>query len=213
MEDLKFEIAKKEQLDEILEFLLDSFRKDEPISRAVGMTREDGYQIIKDLVEEGLAGPVSFVCTNEENQIVGVRLNAVIDMKDKKFKSEPAPEKQYTDVARTIDSFLDVICEDLPQLLPDCNKLLKFIIVSVHPNYQRRGIARKLVELSMDKGKELGCEYVSTAATAINSQKMFEKLQFKTLRIIEHKDFCQNGRQLICCDDGTTCGKLMVKKL
>lgn len=87
MEDLKFEIAKKEQQNEILEFLLTYFPEDEPISRSIGMTHKDGYELFKDLVKEGLANPVTFLCPKREwsylkmkDVVIGCHLNSIIGL-------------------------------------------------------------------------------------------------------------------------------------
>jgi len=215
MDGLKFEIAKKEQENEILEFLLKFFREDEPISRSIKMSRDDGYTLFKDLVKEGLQSPVSFVCLNETGEVIGCRLNSVVDLKNKtpEHEYDVQPNPNYTAVSQKIERFLDEICKDLHSFIPDCKKYMKFLMVSVHPKYQRRGIAKKLIELSMDMAKNSDCDYIVVAATAFNSQQLFKKLQFDTLRTIDHKDFLEDQQPVFNCDDGTNCAKLMAKKL
>ncbi len=83
----------------------------------------------------------------------------------------------------------------------------------MRPDYYRKGIAQRLIEMNIKAGKEAGCDAALTTATSHKSQQLFgKKLGFETTRTIMHSDFLdENGEQIFNCKDGiTNCGKLMV---
>jgi len=87
-------------------------------------------------------------------------------------------------------------------------------LVSVRHDYQRQGIASKLIALSLEKAREVHCQCVVTTATARQSQLMFQKLGFELKRTLMHEQFRDDqNRQIFCCDDGTDCGQLFVTKI
>jgi GNAT superfamily N-acetyltransferase len=86
----------------------------------------------------------------------------------------------------------------------DVHRLLYWIVLSVDGTFKRRGIARKLLTLNLDKARQLGCQGAVTEASAFNSQQLFNKLGYETLKEIYHKDWTSDdGRRIFNCKDGT----------
>ena len=80
--------------------------------------------------------------------------------------------------------------------------------------YGRRGIASKLVELSMENARALGCTGALATLTAYASQCLFLKAKFEILKVINHEAFVDdNGKRLINCKDGTNKGQLVFKRI
>lgn len=224
---IRVEPARLQQRDAILHFLLDHFRLEEPLCHALHLTSIDAQKFFGDMVDRGLLKSVSFVALNDQNDIVGCRMNELItlpivkkppcDDEHPQNPSCPSRRCHWPPAVKKLSDFLDYLTRDIDKLLPaGTNSIMKFAAVSVHPDYQRRGIATRLIDASMSLAKERGCEYVFTGATAYRSQQLFEtKLGFQTLRIVEHKDYLDpdTGVPMFKCDDGTTCAKLLVKKL
>uniref|UniRef100_A0A915JGL2 aralkylamine N-acetyltransferase n=1 Tax=Romanomermis culicivorax TaxID=13658 RepID=A0A915JGL2_ROMCU len=215
-QELIYEVAKIDQRQELVDFIVDHFCRDEPISRSLNMSRENSVNLVNGLVDEGLSKPISFVCLNKDRKIVGCRLNALIDKDDQNNRQENRKENRqnHSKIELFIENFLEKLGENFDQNLEGCRKYLKFILVSVDANYQRRGIATKLIELSIAKAKEIGCQFIAVAATANRSQKMFQKLGFQKIKSIMHENYLdENGQQIFKCDDGTNCGEFYVLKL
>lgn len=104
--------------------------------------------------------------------------------------------------------------EGLWQLIPNCDQILKFHIVSVRPDYYRKGIAQTSIEKSIQLARVLDLNGCLSTCTAFNSQQLFEKLGFNTLRSVAHSDYKDDeGRQIMKCHDKTECAKLMFMPL
>lgn len=212
MEGLTITIPTLENKNQLVDYLLVHFKDQEPITRSLQLTDQDANAFFSDIVNEGMEYPVSFVVFNEKNEIVGCRLNTIYDKNEKDHDTAAAAE--YALGPRHIARLLKTLLDGFENLLPDFNKAMQFVTVSVHPNYQRRGIAQKLVELSMRKAAEFQCDFIIVTATAVRSQKLFEKLGFRTVKQIKYTEFLdESGRQVFNCDDGTESAKLMVKDL
>lgn len=211
MEPLSYRLAKIDDHGSIMEHLMNYFRTEEPLCQAIKATREDTYDIFNDMIRESLSKPISFICVNQCEDIVGCRLNSLIDTSDRAANFDRV--RKYNENISKIDTFLNLLGQGLERMLPEC-KILKFLIVSVRPDYQKKGIATRLIRMSMDKARELDCLYVCTLSVSSKSQALFKKLNFDTLKVIEHKNYLdENGSQIFVCGGDTTCGKLMVKKL
>ncbi len=50
--------------------------------------------------------------------------------------------------------------------LNECSKAVKFLVVSVHANHLRKGIAETAMRLSCEQGKKFGCTHAIAEATA-----------------------------------------------
>ena len=100
---------------------------------------------------------------------------------------------------------------------PNCKstiEVLSFLMVAVHKDYRRCGLGRKLIQKSLEIGKKLGCDFVKCEAVALSSQTLYEQMGFQTVKVVQHKEWLTTeGKQIFVCDDGTTCGKLMLSKL
>ena len=90
-------------------------------------------------------------------------------------------------------------------------RVMSFVMVGVRRDLRRCGLARKLVQHSIKVAREAGCTLVKSEAVALSSQRLYEQLNFSDVKIIQHADWKdQNGKPIFNCNDGTTCGKLMI---
>lgn len=86
-----------------------------------------------------------------------------------------------------------LIAED--GMIKDC---ISFGPLSVHPDYQRRGIGKALIEHSFEKAKEMGASIVVILGHPANYVA---------------RGFVSCIRKNICFDDGYFCSALLVKEL
>ena len=101
-----------------------------------------------------------------------------------------------------------------PVKTPSNPTLLSFIILCVRREYRRRGMARRMVEKSIRIARKLGCALVKCEAAVANSQRLFDQMQFITVKEIKYADWLrEDGKQVFTYDDGSTCARLMLFKL
>lgn len=98
----------------------------------------------------------------------------------------------------------------------------------------RRGIGMRLVELSIALGRVEGADAITTTATALRSQRLFQRvgllllglvalgmekergmqLGFETLREVAYDEYKKDGARVFeSLHDGATSGKLMLLRL
>uniref|UniRef100_A0A915KAL2 aralkylamine N-acetyltransferase n=1 Tax=Romanomermis culicivorax TaxID=13658 RepID=A0A915KAL2_ROMCU len=218
-QNFRYELAGTDRFEEIVNFLLNNFCKDEPCLQSLASRRNKSHNefLMRDhmtrVVSDSLKDPVSFICVNPvDNKIIGCRLN-VLETRDQWTgrKNEKVDQK----LTNYMYKFLDSLRVDLFEMFPDCLKLLKFRILSVEKSFQGRGIGRKLTEISLEAAiKSSGCDYVCVNATAAATQTMFGHMGFQILKTTRHDEFLDdNGCQIFHNADGSTCGMFMYKKL
>ncbi|KAG0258675.1 hypothetical protein DFQ27_004508 [Actinomortierella ambigua] len=75
-------------------------------------------------------------------------------------------------------------------------KILKFMALGVNDEYEGMGLAKELLQASMEKAKELQCDGVMVIATAFATQHLFaNRLHFDRVTQLRYEDyeFCGNG--------------------
>lgn len=85
-----------------------------------------------DLVKAGLTGPHSFLAIAEASDtLVGCRLNQLVEAGK---PEEPSPDYGFAST-NAVAGFVDELSKGLSDLLPPAtHKLLKFVVVGVHPD-------------------------------------------------------------------------------
>ncbi|CDW53551.1 putative atp synthase f1 delta subunit [Trichuris trichiura] len=192
-----FKLAKvtKEDKEDVVNFLLSDFLKEEPLSMTLKATPQEAKPFFDQLIGMCLPSDASYVVRGEGDQIVAMLINKIATLHD--------------------DGTYDKI--DSPKFESKFSTLRDYMemeILSVHRNLTGRGLAKKLVVASIELAKNRGCAFASTIATNIASQQLFSKLGFETLYTLMHKDYMDNqGRQIFDCGSNPTdCAKLMVKR-
>ncbi len=223
-EVISYHVAKSEDFDAIEAFLLEHFVPNEPIYQALSITENADSDI--EMLKKSLKDPISFIALNSKNEIIGVRLSYFLYLDGKCCVADPKDSlengMQALDQVRCnlssieiSDMFLDAIEIGYQRLIPEhCQKLLKFAMLCVNAEYGRRGIATKMVKLSIEKAFKSSCDGILAQATALASQNLFRKENFEILKAVKHENFLdENGKQLIRCKDGTNQGQLLFKRL
>ncbi|KAK6042123.1 hypothetical protein COOONC_20372 [Cooperia oncophora] len=97
---------------------------------------------------------------------------------------------------------------------PEINTILELDIISVAEKYQRRGIARKMLEKSQSPQmlQENNIQGIVTQATSLANQTLLQKLGHKVLMDVPFTHYVdERGTQLIRPLDGTQFVKLFWK--
>jgi ribosomal protein S18 acetylase RimI-like enzyme len=215
-DDLRVVIASSIHRDGILQIAERVFNKDEPVRVALNVqwdtVKDDWEKLVDACLEKGH----SHVAVNKENEVVGIRLSRIIEL------TQLSPNESFNNFLAPGGAcqMEDQLTKDWATVLVDengqtCKKLLQFLALSVHPDYGGRGLAVKMCEENMKLAKRLACEYCSEVASNWISQRVFEKLGFKTVNSIVFDDFYNsNGeRQIEMQDKRNVAAKWFVKKL
>uniref|UniRef100_A0A915ILY7 N-acetyltransferase domain-containing protein n=1 Tax=Romanomermis culicivorax TaxID=13658 RepID=A0A915ILY7_ROMCU len=228
MDPLEILIADKTHRALLADYLLHFFKDFEPITQSLHLDYNEAKAFFDDLVDESLRDPVSFVVFSEKRELIACRLNTIceFDTTSGNFINKFQPNTNaYSLKALKILNFLDQLFDfDIRKWLDEfivfdnkqendhVVKLLKFVTVSVRADYQRKGIAKILIDKSVNLGRTMGCRAVLVTATASKSQNLFEKMGFRVIREVEHERFVDETEgRIFNCEDGTFCGKLMFK--
>ena len=104
-----------------------------------------------------------------------------------------------------ICAILHAVESKIWQLVPaEIDTLASWLILSVHSDYKRRGIAGALLEHRLDEFRARGCQGIVTEASARNSQNLFKKLGYQRIFELLHADWIgADGKPVFKCLDGT----------
>lgn len=215
--------AEQKDLADINEFLLGDFLHNEPLNNALGLGKEESKQFFAGLIESSLPSGLSYVVRDPaaNNRVIAVRMASMVHRDE---KSEEEGEGKEGAIAATNEgSFAEwqskenkkvsQICGILHELESKIWHLLSnefhclatWLVLSVDSEYKRRGIAAALLQHRIDEIQERGCQGIVTEASALNSQKLFQKLGYIRLFEVRHSDWkdANTGERVFHCKDGT----------
>ncbi|CAL4124483.1 unnamed protein product [Meganyctiphanes norvegica] len=94
-------------------------------------------------------------------------------------------------------------------------KVLEMVILVVHQNYCRRGIAKKLVQLSEETACKLDCQQVMSQASNVVSQGLFHRMDYKTVADLSMDSFKMEGKSILNMNEaqGTSKYLFMIKQI
>jgi len=202
----EFSVAGPNDKADLLNFMLDHFRVDEPISTAINLSRDDAEEFFEELIDQSLQQPVSYVLRDESGTIAACCLCAVVDRPGDEVRDVQSVKKKKNAKAEAICRLLDAL-ESQVWRLTECDRLLCLLIVSVRSDHQRKGIARRLIDCPLlHSARKFNCQGIYTEATAFNSQQLFAANGFSPLAEIVHVDWKDetDGMPVFVCGDGRT---------
>ncbi|XP_064086464.1 uncharacterized protein LOC135201445 isoform X2 [Macrobrachium nipponense] len=134
---------------------------------------------IADVGNRGLGSGASFGMREKPSgRIIGVMSNFVVTPDDSEIFQETKYDEEksnwYSNVMRDFSTGVDVFQGKF-------KKCLELMILCVHPDYTGKGLAKKLVKLSEEKGREIGCDVLSIQATNIITYHISKKLGFQEI--------------------------------
>ena len=69
--------------------------------------------------------------------------------------------------------------------------------LSVDQLYRRKGLASKLIGQSVEMARNRGFELVTVYPTSVESQKLFDSLQFDLINAANYRDITFHGNQIV----------------
>ncbi|CAL2040400.1 unnamed protein product [Caenorhabditis brenneri] len=217
-----FEVLKNEQKSDMLKFLLDNFRVDEPLNRASKISSEEIEKCLNGALDRALKTESSILAkTKDTHEIVGCMLNSVW-RRDESMSTPEGDDKDFDfhtvrkEVA-VVGEILNELHESFWSLRPDQDVVLHFEISSVSVNHRRQGLASKFLNWSEDKDflESLGATGIATEASSLANQFLLSKRGYQTLAttLLETKVDPDSGKPVLICDDGTDRVNLMFKEI
>uniref|UniRef100_A0A0R3RZZ5 N-acetyltransferase domain-containing protein n=1 Tax=Elaeophora elaphi TaxID=1147741 RepID=A0A0R3RZZ5_9BILA len=208
-------------------YLMKHFIPNEPSVRSIRMCGNDGWKITADTVRKCFQFPYSHALKNENDEIVAVRLAAIIERpklneikecENDEILASPkgTNEQSKSEIERLPRSAIEIrrlLCAMESKIWhlveSSTKKLLEIMVISTHEKYTGRGLMRELLTFDLTEQKRDGIQGGITEATALNSQKLFAKLGYKVLYQINYDEWLdEDGSQIFKCDDGTCCAQL-----
>ncbi len=92
-ENIRYQRASANQKAKLVQFVQDYFLPEEPICASIGLSKNDAAPMSDTVAEICVVSQsaLSFVAMNGKNEIVGVRLSAIVDLDEERRKTSDAP--------------------------------------------------------------------------------------------------------------------------
>ncbi|KAF9184476.1 hypothetical protein BGZ50_003644 [Haplosporangium sp. Z 11] len=164
----------------------------EPLGQYHGVAPEEGRIIADDATKD----PVSFVVEDttleRPHRLVAFRANRIITKATLAAKQKKVQEEGSIDGVQAILHRMDELWLSNSMVFkmnPEA-KVMKFIALGVDEGYEGLGLAKELLDASMEKAKEYKCDAIVVVATAFATQHLFKnRLQFEEMGKVRFTDF------------------------
>lgn len=206
----------EERFDEVIAHLRCSFFADEPLNRSVRLCeRGQPHRELEEHARHTLRDNLSEMALDAATgQVVGVALNGVLwpgdldqaqaklsDMNDAKFR-------RIFGLLYSVNKRLDLFAAYHVDRIFECR------ILSVDHRYRGRGLARTLLQRSLQAAKDAGFELVKEDATGLFSQRAADSMGFQTLYEMRYEDYKdEHGSVAFPTEEPHKSLKIMVKEL
>lgn len=195
-DDLQWTTVRQEEKVEVSEFLLDHFFPQVPIGKIVNMdVNREIRPWLADFIETVLAAsPASIaVRTRKDGRLVALAVNII-----ERLGGEPSPDiTQFVDpVQHPLMHMNMAFLEELSIFPDDCpaaSQMMNVFMVAVAPQYGKRGLASKLIQLSVVLAGRLGIEMVVSQAVNYYAIRALEKCGFRSVKQVLYGDFVYEG--------------------
>lgn len=177
--------------ERVVDFLVKTFFKDEPLNIAVGLLQEgQRCHELEDYCTMPLSQGVSLAAVNEANEIVGVCINNINYKRGASSgpeEEEDCPHPKF----RHIMNFLKWLEKknDLFSKFNNINKYLDISILSTDAEYRGQGIAKKLVYESIEYALDNDIGLVKADCTSHYSAKAMMRLGFSCVFNVSYDDY------------------------
>uniref|UniRef100_A0A5S6QZ06 aralkylamine N-acetyltransferase n=1 Tax=Trichuris muris TaxID=70415 RepID=A0A5S6QZ06_TRIMR len=216
--DFKLLKVRTEDRQDAVNFLLSDFLCNEPLSMALAVTPEEGKPFFELLVDSCLSCNASYLIRGKGDEISAMAINKIGALSDDGTYDAIDPllfGPKCSKLADLLNHMAQYLAEHREKCaLPAKRDYLEIEILSVHSNWIGQGLAKKLLNASIEEAKSRGCAFAITVATNVASQQLFAKWGFETLHKVMHKEYLdKQGCQIFNCKNNPTdCAKLMVKR-
>ncbi|KAG0310024.1 hypothetical protein BGZ97_012851 [Linnemannia gamsii] len=176
---------------EIARLFEKTFRR-EPLGAHRGISEGEG----DDIAQASVQDPVSFVIEDTTLpgplRLVAFRTSCILTAEGLAQKAEKIAKEGIDDSVQAILNRMtelwlakSTVLETNPSA-----KVMKFMALGVDTDYEGQGLAKDLLNVSMEKAVQVGCDAVTVVASAFATQHLFSKrLGFELMGRVRYSDF------------------------
>lgn len=186
-------IAQPEETEEISNFLFENFFMtspnrqlcycDDPVSASNIKT------FVREYIGECILYGLSLSVRDSSGHLAGVRINK-LENKGERDSKKDDPEFAETLIRTILYSLNDGV--DVYSMY-NTEKVLILVMMSVAPKYGRSGLAKKMVDVSLDLGKVAGAGAAKVEAVNTYAARALAKAGFETLKTLDFATFVFKG--------------------
>ncbi|KAE8748356.1 hypothetical protein FOCC_FOCC004992 [Frankliniella occidentalis] len=206
----------EDRFDDVIAHLRWSFFADEPLNRSVALCeRGQPHRELEEHARATLRDSLSeMVLDTTTNQVVGVALNGVLlpgdldEAQSKLSDMDDAKFRRIFGLLYSVNKRLDLFDAYHVDRIFECR------ILSVDNRYRGRGLARQLLERSIETAKAAGFQLVKEDATGLFSQRAADSMGFQTVHELPYEEYKDEaGRIVFPIEAPHKSLKIMVKEL
>ncbi|GMS87365.1 hypothetical protein PENTCL1PPCAC_9540, partial [Pristionchus entomophagus] len=211
---LKYDFLPAEAKDKkvIMDVALNHFIFTAPHCVALGITRNSVKELIDSVVSKSLHDPYCYtIIYKESGETIGFRLMSVAHRdKSKDFEPFELDIRKCEENVQILASIVSTLKEQIWDLRPEANKILRREVTFVRRDHQRRGIAQHLLHLGLDldRLRTDGFDGVQSEATSIANQTLLAKNGYRMMASAPRKSYIRQDGQPIKFPDATKCAQL-----
>lgn len=181
-DEIEYFFLKEDDFEEVVSFLAEDYFQREPITLGTGANEEcqPGKGRMGEDVRRCLQSGLSVGARDRKTgQLIGLRVSNLLD-RQKPFQSTQ-PRNEFEEVYRIAEHVVNHVFEE------EADKFLMMFLLSVHKDYGARGIAGRMIKMSMEAGHAQGAQIAFTCISNVLSGKVFEKLGFRKGFTLEYE--------------------------
>ncbi|XP_070532536.1 uncharacterized protein [Ptychodera flava] len=200
--EIAYEVLTEDHFEEAAHILTSTFIGGEPLRLAVKMPYEAELAYNQIMCRECAQDGVSVVAIDKNlNKVIGVTVGKIVNGTDPNAMLDeislmPDALKPYYERFGPLFGKLEQCYFQNPNFLnnPDC-KILKSYKISVHPDYEGRGIGTKIADVRRELAEKKVVKFICLVATALRSQILYKKLGYEDIGEIFYKDYTYNDEK------------------
>ncbi|XP_069181300.1 uncharacterized protein [Procambarus clarkii] len=189
--ELEYVMLTPDHLDDVFQLLVNHFYPRENFTLGLGFSPETKLnmdrQFIRTCLESGLSVGAREKSTR---RLIGIMLNSIItaDSLPKPTLSTNSTEAEikYARFSKLKGSLVDIFQD------PGVNRVLNLSRGCVHPNYGRRGVMTKLIQMSFDLGIKQSCQLARAGVSSLYTEKALLRLGFKVRAALDFQTLEEN---------------------
>ncbi|KAG0723069.1 hypothetical protein GWK47_043327 [Chionoecetes opilio] len=185
-----------------------------PQSTGLHMTYEDNKEWIHGSVQEWARSGMSVVARYPATgRLAGTLLGTILThQQPNTYQQALNSPKTKVKTLHTVLSVLEAAVDFFARY--QCvDRILELAMITVSEQMGDRGVGRRLVQESEQRGRQLGCQLATAQATAVPSQRLLYRLGYESLYTMDYTTFEIAGDRVFDVDKmlGTPCAKVMAR--
>ncbi|KAJ1524776.1 hypothetical protein ONE63_009652 [Megalurothrips usitatus] len=186
------------RFEDVIGHLRCSFFADEPLNRSVQLCeRGQPHRELEEHARQTLRDGLSVMALDEATgRVAGVALNGVLwpgDLDEAQSKLAGMDDVKFRRIfglLYSVNKRLDLFAAYGVDRIFECR------ILSVDHHYRGRGLARSLLQRSIDAAKEAGFQIMKGDATGLFSQRAAASMGFQTLHELLYEEYKDDGGEI-----------------